>query len=87
MSEGKYGHLPKPKDRSRGVRVSLGDVTLRPTHDKASEWEEEDDERHEHPKKAPEESMLAKVGRMASEVLGSASRPWARLMKDDEEKE
>lgn len=35
MSEGKYGRLPKPKDRRtiKGVDVDIGDVSLEPDHD------------------------------------------------------
>ena len=88
MSEGKYGRLPKPKDRSKSrVAVGLGDVTLEPQHDKAGEWAEEGDTYvPHHAKPAPEEGLLARLGRTVSEAASSVSRPWARLTDDDEEK-
>jgi hypothetical protein len=83
MSEGRYGRLPKPKDRSRGMHVELGEVTLEPS-DKAREYEEETGEEYRpHKKPAPRESALARVGR---ELAASVSRPWARFTgKDDDE--
>lgn len=87
MSEGKYGRLPRPKDRTK-VTVSVGDVAVAPAHDKAAEWEEEGEAYRPHAKRAAphEESMMAKLGRMAQEATGSISKPWARMMddKDDE---
>ncbi|MBK7865224.1 MAG: hypothetical protein IPJ65_42825 [Archangiaceae bacterium] len=87
MSEGRYGRLPKPKDRSKGVSVKMGEVSLTPEHDKAGEWEEEGDTYHAHAKKprVAEESMLAKLGRMAGELGASAGRPWSKMMGDDDE--
>lgn len=85
MSEGKYGRLPKPKDRSKGISVTVGDVSLKPTRE--SEWEEEGDEYHAHPKKKAEESAVAKASRVVSELAASVSRPWGKFLKgkDDDE--
>lgn len=85
MSEGRYPRMPKPKDRSKGVSVTMGEVSLKPT--KEALWEEEDDVYHPHAKKAPEESLLSKVSRLAGELGAGASRPWAKLLgdKDDDE--
>lgn len=86
MSEGRYGRLPKPKDRSlKGVSVKMGEVSLTPEHDKAGEWDEEGDTYHEHQKKPAEESMLAKLGRMAGHLGATAASPWAKLMGDDDD--
>ena len=88
MSEGKYPRMPKPKDKS-GARLKFGELRFESKADRdAREHEEEtgDPLPARHEKRAPEESMLARLGRSLSEAAGSVSRPWARLMDDDEEK-
>lgn len=89
MSEGKYGKLPKPKDRSKHVDVTMGEVSLTPTHDKAGEWEEEGEALTPHPahQERHQTTAMERI-KMAAESLGAAAtRPWAKLMgdKDDEE--
>lgn len=87
MSEGKYGRLPQPKDRTRRkVDVSLGSLELKPEHDKAGEWAEEGDVLRPHAEHKPEESTVAKLGRLASELGAAGGGAWSRFMKDDEEK-
>ncbi len=55
---------------------------------KQAEFAEEGDDYHVlHAYKPPEESTLTKLGRAAQQVAGSLSNPWARLMREDEEKE
>jgi hypothetical protein len=83
--EGKYGRLPRPKDRSGGVSVRLGELALNPAHDKAAEWEEEGGTLRPHPKTQPEESLTDRLSRAASKL--TASTPWARLLGDDKDNE
>ncbi len=55
---------------------------------KQAEFAEEGDDYHMlHASKPQEESTLTRVGRVATELAGSLSGPWSRLLKDDEEKE
>lgn len=89
MSEGKYGRLPKPKDRTRVV-TRIGDISLSPIHDKASEWEEEDDSYHAHPKAAPEESVTSRIARALGDFAKRASASaggsgYSSLLKRDDE--
>lgn len=89
MSEGKYGRLPKPKDRTR-VAVRVGDVSLAPIHDKASEWEEEDDSYHAHAKPAPrEESMSSRIARalgdFAKQASATVGNGYSSLLKKEDE--
>jgi hypothetical protein len=54
---------------------------------KRSEWDEEEagDYAPQAKAKTAPESLLAKLGRLAGEATGTASKPWGRLMKDDDD--
>ena len=89
MSEGQYPRMPKPKDKSARA-LKLGELSLETDEERnRREYAEEtgDEMPAKKAKKAPEESMLAKLGRLASEASAGVSRPWSKLMKGDDEDE